>query len=79
MEAGASNHTTGSAAVPCPVCSAALSLRLARGRKSGKPFVMLICPRDGRHFRGFISDRPYVGGVVQRVESLQKQQPGGTP
>ncbi len=45
--------------IPCLVCHGPLSLRLARGRKSGKPSIMLICPSDGRHFRGFISDRSY--------------------
>lgn len=61
----------------CPVCHQPLAVRLAHGRKSGKPFVMLLCGHDGRHFRGFISDRSYVAGVVERVESLQKEQPGG--
>ena len=50
--------------IPCLVCHGPLSLRLARGRKSGKPSIMLICPTDGRHFRGFISDRAYVGQVL---------------
>ena len=42
--------------LPCPVCSETLSVRLATGRKSGKPFVMLVCPIDGRHIRAFVSD-----------------------
>ena len=54
--------------IPCLVCRKALTLRLARGRKSGKPFIMLVCPVDGRHFRGFISDRTYVGGVLALLE-----------
>ena len=54
--------------VPCPVCKTSLSVRLAHGRKSGKPFVMLICPTDGRHLRGFINDRDYVSRVLERVE-----------
>ena len=53
---------------PCPVCSAPLSVRLARGRKSGKPFVMLLCAQDGRHFRAFINDQQYVSNVIERVE-----------
>jgi hypothetical protein len=56
------------AAVPCLICGTPLSLRLARGRKSGKPFLMLICPIDGRHFRGFITHRDYVAGVLARLE-----------
>ncbi len=54
--------------IPCLVCSHDLALRLARGRKSGKPFIMLICPKDGRHFRGFINDQTYVKEVLARLE-----------
>ena len=57
----------------CPICSDALSVRLARGRKSNKPFVMLICSQDGRHFRGFINHRPY---VKQVLDSLEKRKDG---
>ena len=55
----------------CPVCRQALSVELAHGRKSGKAFVMLRCPLDGRHFRGFISDRDFVSGVLARLEKQQ--------
>ena len=50
------------------VCEAHLQVRLTRGRKSGKAFLMLICPVDGRHFRGFINDRKYVDGVLAQLE-----------
>lgn len=53
----------------CPVCSEFLHISLARGRRSGKPFLMLVCPRDGRHFRGFINDKEYVAQVVGRLEA----------
>jgi len=53
--------------VPCHVCNSPLKLRFARGRKSGKPFVMLVCARDGRHFRAFISDRDYVRAALESV------------
>jgi hypothetical protein len=53
----------------CPVCREPLIIRLARGRKSGKPFVMLLCAADGRHFRGFISHKPYVTQVIENLES----------
>jgi hypothetical protein len=53
---------------PCLICGTQLTLRLARGRKYGKPFIMLICPIDGRHFRGFITHRDYVAGVLARLE-----------
>ena len=45
-----------------------MALRIARGRKSGKTFLMLVCARGGRHFRGFINDRTYVDDVLSRVE-----------
>jgi hypothetical protein len=61
----------------CLVCHRALSVRLAHGRKSGKPFVMLVCPENGRHFRAFITHREYVTQVLERLESLQKQGTGG--
>ena len=54
--------------IPCLICGDPLTIRMARGRKSGKPFVMLICGRDGRHFRGFINDQTYVGDLIARVE-----------
>ena len=54
--------------IPCLVCRKPLALRLARGQKSGKPSIMLICPSDGRHFRGFISDQTYVRGVLALLE-----------
>ncbi len=52
--------------IPCPVCSTGLQLSPARSRKSKKPktFLMLVCPADGRHFRGFIQDVEFVGRVV---------------
>jgi hypothetical protein len=56
----------------CPICGESLSVNLARGRKSGKPFVMLRCPADGRHFRGFISHRPYVEQVLDNLETLHQ-------
>ena len=58
----------------CPVCGEALAWQIARGRKSGKPFLMLKCLRDGRHFRGFINHRAYVQAVVDKLEALQQSQ-----
>jgi len=46
-------------------------MRLAEGRKSGKPFVMLICDRDGRHIRAFISDRGFVASVIAKLEKKE--------
>ncbi len=56
-------------AISCLVCREPLTVRLARGRKSGKPFVMLICGRDARHFRAFVNDQKYVGEVLERLEA----------
>ena len=59
---------TSSPGIPCIVCGGGLVLRTARGRKSGKCFLMLVCPEDGRHFRGFINDQGYVRQVLARLE-----------
>ncbi len=58
--------------IPCLVCREPLTVRLARGRKSGKPCVMLICSRDGRHFRAFINDQEYVSRVLESAEDLSR-------
>ena len=54
--------------IPCLVCGQQLTIRLAKGRKSQKTFVMVICDQDGRHFRGFINDRAFVDSVLSRLE-----------
>ena len=59
---------TTATSIPCRICQQPLTLRLARGRKSGKPFLMLVCPQDGRHFRGLINDQAYVKAVLARLE-----------
>ena len=53
--------------IPCPVCRAALEIRKATGRKSGKPFLMFICPENGKHFRGFIGDQEFMRQVLQNL------------
>ena len=57
----------GRPSIPCLVCKGPLTVKLAHGRKSGKAFVMLLCGHDGRHFRAFISDREYVGRVLESL------------
>ena len=69
--------TSAASAVPCLICGTPLTLRLARGRKSGKPSIMLICPIDGRHFRGVITHRDYVSGVLARLEGQTPGSEGG--
>ena len=63
--------------VPCVICGDPLTVRTARGRKSGKLFIMLICGRDGRHFRGFITDQTYVGELLARLEGRLADGEGG--
>ena len=57
--------TVSNQSLPCLVCGAQLEVRVARGRKSNKAFLMVICPVDGRHFRGFVGDKAF----VQRVSA----------
>ena len=58
--------------IPCLICKEPLTVKLTRGRKSGKPAVMLICGQDGRHFRAFITDKKYVSRVLEGAEELGK-------
>lgn len=64
---------------PCMICGEPLTVRLAQGRKSGKVFVMLLCPKDARHFRAFINHQPYVKELLSRLEARggQKSLPFG--
>ena len=57
--------------IPCPVCKGPMELRPTKGRKSGKPGLMWICPRDGRHFRAFIKDAGYVNRVLDLLEGQE--------
>ena len=76
-DGGRANIPENEGALNCPICGQSLSVELARGRKSGKPFVMLRCVQDGRHFRAFINHRPYVEEVLSRLESRHNHDPGG--
>ncbi len=67
--------------IACPVCSESVETRIAHGRKSNKPFLMLVCPRDGRHLRGFISDKEFVASVIDKAGIQQngaQEGPTGT-
>ena len=57
-------------AIGCPVCSKPLSVTVAKGRKSNKPFIMLKCDIDGRHFRGFITDQGFVRRIFQNHANI---------
>ncbi len=63
----------------CPVCGKALAVQLARGRKSGQPFVMLKCSREARHYRAFINDKAYVAEVLERLEAGGQSPKGDQP
>ena len=56
--------------ISCLICGTPLIVRVATGRKSGKTFIMLVCPKDGRHFRGFITDQKYVKEVLDSKQGL---------
>lgn len=58
--------------INCPICSEPLSIRIAKGRKSNKAFIMLKCDKDGRHFRGFITDQNYVHEVLSSLRGRSK-------
>jgi len=60
--------TSLSQSIPCLICHSPLEMRLARGRKNGKPFIMLLCPVDGRHLRAFVNDQEYVRQVLELME-----------
>ena len=68
---------TSASQLQCPVCQATLEVRLARGRSSGKTFLMALCPRDGRHIRAFINDKKYVEEVLVRLEKNNSTEPEG--
>lgn len=56
--------------IACPVCKQDIQVSSAKGRKSGKPFVMLKCESDGRHFRAFITYKPFVDNVISGAEEM---------
>ncbi|MFC1935655.1 hypothetical protein ACFLX9_02705 [Chloroflexota bacterium] len=57
--------------IRCPICTEPLKFSLATSRraKKKKAFIMLVCPNDGRHFRGFISDQNFVSQLVVGTSS----------
>ncbi len=67
--------------IHCPICSESITVRPAKGRKSNKAFIMLVCPKDGRHFRGFITDQKFVQKVLDEQSSSKATgtEGGSTP
>jgi predicted RNA-binding Zn-ribbon protein involved in translation (DUF1610 family) len=74
VKIGENNGVSQNQSPACPVCGNPLSLRIAKGRKSNKPFIMLMCVIDGRHFRGFIGDRSYIQQVMNQIDSKARMQ-----
>lgn len=48
----------------CPICGAELKLEFTTNKRTQRCGVMLVCPEDGRHFRGFINDPKSVRRAV---------------
>ena len=55
--------------IGCPVCKETLAISPARSRKSKTPrnFIVLTCPKSGKHFRGFIGDEAFVRKTMARA------------
>ena len=58
----------------CPICGADLNVKVSTSKR-GKVSLSLACPTNGRHFRAFINDPAFVGGVVDSLESLEGHTP----
>ena len=54
----------------CLICGVPLTFRIAIRRKSQKACVVVTCPRDARHFHGFINDRAFVDQVLVSAERV---------
>ena len=63
---------TGTPGIGCPVCSRTLRVGTSTS-KIGRVALVLVCPEDGRHFRGFINDGAYVRGVLDVLERRQNE------
>ena len=67
--------------IPCPICSEALRFTVTTN-KNGKHAIGLHCPRDGRHFRGFINHKPFVEDAISHMaaaEEARHARDGGVP
>ena len=61
-------NPTDKTTLPCHICQAFLKVKLARGKKSGKPFVMPTRPEDGKHIRAIAADRAFVENRIGQAE-----------
>ena len=48
----------------CFICGEILEEVVCNGKK-GRKAIMLSCPQDGRHFRGFINDPNMVKKIME--------------
>lgn len=62
-------NAAATAPIPCPICEAGMQLTVTTNRH-GKHAIGVHCPKDGRHFRGFINHRPYVEEVLGRLAEV---------
>jgi len=49
------------------LCKDPMAFQIAKSRKSGKPFLMVKCLRDGRHFREFVGDSGLCAKVAGNI------------
>jgi hypothetical protein len=56
----------------CLVCGEPMKVRLATSAR-GNISIAVSCPKDGRHFRGFINDRPTIEALL--IQSKASQDP----
>jgi hypothetical protein len=54
--------------IQCPVCGGPVKFRLASSVR-GNIFIALSCPKDGRHFRGFINDPPTIEVLLAQAKA----------
>ena len=59
------------AKIPCPTCSEALRFTVCTNR-NGKHSIGVHCPRDGRHFRGFINHKPFVEDALTHMAAAEE-------
>ena len=56
----------------CPVCSHKLTARYTKPGRTFRVGLMVVCPNDSRHFRGFINDPEFLkaANAVDQPEVL---------
>ncbi len=57
--------------IPCLICRGPVNLTLHTRKKPGKPFLMLLCQIDSRHYRAFINDEAYVRNIAATLREVK--------